>query len=114
MDPCEDGGFVFRVLQVNDSCNVGEESKRLLVPFIDHRENQDDLDDDYSSRRREIKLLRDNARSEMFQRNGEVLMNLSDDEQGESYEVIINEVYEEYENKEIGSTKRNNESSSKR
>jgi hypothetical protein len=50
----------------------------------------------------------------MFQRNGEVLMNLSDDEQGESYEVIIIEVYEEYEDKEIESTKRNNESSRKR
>jgi hypothetical protein len=38
--------FVF--FQVNDGCNVGEEPKRLLVLFIDHRENQD-LDDDYSS-----------------------------------------------------------------
>jgi hypothetical protein len=43
----------------------------------------------------------------MFKRNGEVLMNLSNDEQEESYEVIINEVHEEYENKEIESTKRN-------
>jgi hypothetical protein len=87
IDPCEEGGFVFRILQVNDSCNVGEEPKRLLVCHLSTTvRTKMILMTIIVHDEKERNFLRGNARSEMFQRNGEVLMNLSDDEQGENHE----------------------------